>query len=123
MTLLIIAVVCGFIAGAINNSRGHSFWTGLILGGLMGPIGIILAVLTSRDEGALRVRNHTTELDLILRGEMRKCPFCAELVRPEATVCRYCGKDLPRPVNPRPATKAAPEWGSDQLPGAPGKLR
>jgi hypothetical protein len=25
----------------------------------------------------------------------RKCPFCAELVRREAVVCKHCGRDLP----------------------------
>lgn len=25
----------------------------------------------------------------------RKCPFCAELVKGEAKICKHCGKDLP----------------------------
>jgi len=28
-------------------------------------------------------------------GDSRKCPFCAELIKREAVVCRFCGRDVP----------------------------
>jgi rRNA maturation endonuclease Nob1 len=35
-----------------------------------------------------------TENSLINRGILKNCPYCAEVVKKEAKVCKHCGNQL-----------------------------
>src|SRR5438067_2485432 len=91
MGLLLWAIVGGFVGAMIGDRKGRG-GEGLVLGLLLGPIGWLVVGLGPDYKKA---RN------------TKKCPFCAELIKKEANVCRYCGRDIPWPE--QEIVAAAPE--------------
>jgi ATP:corrinoid adenosyltransferase len=86
MGVLIFWIICGVIGGMIGSGKGKT-GAGVALGLLLGPLGVIIALVMKTD-------TQRVETQAIESGESRKCPFCSELIKVDAKVCRYCGRDL-----------------------------
>lgn len=71
-------VLCGLVAMYIYRNKNRSGLTGFLGGFLLGPVGIILALVSSDNKP--------------------KCPYCAERIQPEARVCPHCRKEV-SPMN------------------------
>lgn len=65
-----------YLGKHLGAQRSIGATVGFVLGLLLGWIGFVI-VLIYPYQGS------------------RKCPYCAELVKPDARVCKHCGHDLP----------------------------
>lgn len=86
MVFIVFWLICGGVAAMIASSKGGSGLIGFLVGALLGPIGIIVAFFLGDEKAAAAGQ--------IAAGERKKCPKCAELVQPDALVCKHCGHEF-----------------------------
>ena len=90
----------GIVSAVVASRRGRTGCGWFALGFLLGPFGLILAFVATPDQS--RIDDAKLET-----GTMKRCPSCAEVIRQEATKCRFCGESV---GNLRHVSGAAEAW-------------
>ena len=86
MEIFIFAVLLGLIPAAIAQSKGRSFVGFWIYGALIFIVALPHALI-------MKANPEKIEEDALAAGG-KKCPHCAEIIKEEAKVCRFCGREI-----------------------------
>ena len=89
-----LVIVVAFLGALLSGYAGMTIWArkggkpagGFLVGGLLGALGVFILAAA---------RPRQAEIDSAARSQgLTPCPHCAELIKHQARVCRYCQRDV-----------------------------
>lgn len=88
MTIIIFWVFFSLLVVLLAQRRGRSGAGYFLLSLLISPLLTAILLLV------LPVNQEQLDRSNLQSGGMKKCPHCAELIKADASVCRYCGRGV-----------------------------
>lgn len=89
-----LVIVVAYMGALFSGYAGMTVWArkggrpggGFLVGGLLGALGVFILVLANPRQ---------TEIDSVARSQgLVRCPQCAEPIKHQASVCRYCQREV-----------------------------